>query len=71
MCHGKSLGASGIPVSDLLYWHERLLEVWGELVCLVQDCFEGKAVPQEFLYEILCLVSKEQGTKQVSWNCFA
>jgi hypothetical protein len=59
---GKSPGASGICVSDLLYWHERLPEVWEKLVCLVQDCFEGKAIPQEFSYEILCLIPNlEQG----------
>jgi hypothetical protein len=29
---------------------------------LVQDCFEGKTIPQEFSYEILCLILKsEQG----------
>jgi hypothetical protein len=29
---------------------------------LVQDCFEGKAIPHEFSYEILCLIPKlEQG----------
>jgi hypothetical protein len=40
MCHGISPGASWIHVSDILYWHKSHLEIWDELVSLVQDCFK-------------------------------
>jgi hypothetical protein len=48
-----------IRVSDLLFWHDKLPNIWNELVSLVQDVFDGKAIPQEFSYEILCLIPKE------------
>jgi hypothetical protein len=60
---GKSPGPSGIRVSDLLFWHEKLSDVWNELVSLIQDAFDDKAIPQEFLYEILCLIPKEDRGK--------
>jgi hypothetical protein len=60
---GKSPGPSGIHVSDLLFWHEKLPDVWNELVSLIQDAFDDKAIPQEFLYEILCLIPKEDRGK--------
>jgi hypothetical protein len=63
MRRGKSPGASGISVYDFLYWHNRLPRVWEELVSLVQECFEGKAIPQEFSYEILCLLPKNERGK--------
>jgi hypothetical protein len=61
--HGKSSGPSGIRVSDLLFWHEKLSDIWNELVSLIQDVFDGKAIPQEFSYEILCLIPKEDRGK--------
>jgi hypothetical protein len=60
---GKSPGPSGIRVSDLSFWHEKLPDIWNELVSLIQDVFDGKAIPQEFLYEILCLIPKEDQGK--------
>ena len=39
MRRGKLPGASGIRVSDILYWHERLPEVWEELVRLLRIKF--------------------------------
>jgi hypothetical protein len=60
---GKSPGPSGIHVSDLLFWHEKLPDIWNELVSLIQDVFDGNAIPQEFLYEILCLILKEDRGK--------
>jgi hypothetical protein len=60
---GKSPGPSSIRVSDLLFWHEKLPAVWEELVLLVQEVFDGKAIPQEFSYEILCLIPKEDRGK--------
>lgn len=60
---GKSPGMSSIRVSDILYWHERQPDVWDELVSLVQDVFDGKAVPQEISYEILCLIPKAERSK--------
>jgi hypothetical protein len=63
MRHGKSPGPSGICVSDLLFWHEKLPDVWNELVSLIQDVFDGKAIPREFSYEILCLIPKEDQGK--------
>jgi hypothetical protein len=41
------------------YWHDKLPTVWAELVSTVQDVFNGKAIPEEFSYEILCLIPKE------------
>jgi hypothetical protein len=36
-----------------------------QFVCLIQDCFRGKPLPQEFLYSILCLIPKtERGKMQ-------
>jgi hypothetical protein len=62
MQRGKSPGPLVIHVSDLLFWHDKLPNIWNELVSLVQDVF-GKAIPQEFSYEILCLISKEDRGK--------
>ena len=56
-------GASGIRVRDILYWHRKLPDVWNEFVLLVQDCFDGKPLPQEFSYEILCLLPKNERGK--------
>jgi hypothetical protein len=51
MQHGKSPSPSAIHVSDLLFWHEKCSDIWNELVSLVQDVFDGKAITQEFLYQ--------------------
>jgi hypothetical protein len=48
MRRGKSPGPSVIRVSDLLFWHDKLPNIWNELVPYVQDVFDGKAIPQEF-----------------------
>jgi hypothetical protein len=62
MRRGKQPGPSGIRVRDILFWHCKRPAVWDEFVLLIQDCFAGKAVPQEFSYSILCLLPKnEQG----------
>ena len=63
MRRGKSPGPLAIRVSDLLFWHDKLPNIWNELVSLVQDVFDGKAIPQEFSYEILCLILKEDRGK--------
>jgi hypothetical protein len=63
MRRGKSPGPSAIRVSDLLFWHDKLPNIWNELVSLVQDVFDGKAIPQEFSYEILCLIPMEDRGK--------
>jgi hypothetical protein len=60
MLRGKSPGPSGIRVQDILFWHHKPPEVWDEFVCLIQDCFWGKPLPQEFLYSILCLIPKTE-----------
>jgi hypothetical protein len=59
MQHSKSPSPLAIHVSGLLFWHDKLPNIWNELVSLVQDVFDGKAIPQEFSYEILCLIPKE------------
>jgi hypothetical protein len=51
MQHGKSPSPSATHVSNLLFWHEKCSDIWNELVSLVQDVFDGKAIPQEFLYQ--------------------
>jgi hypothetical protein len=63
MRRSKSPGPSAFCVSDLLFWHDKLPNIWNELVSLVQDVFDGKAIPQEFSYEILCLIPKEDRGK--------
>ena len=63
MRRGKSPGATGIRVSDILYWHRKRPNIWNEFVLLVQDCFDGKPLPQEFSYEILCLIPKSERGK--------
>jgi hypothetical protein len=63
MRRSKAPGPSGIRVKDLLYWHRKRPEIWHELVLLVQDCYDGKPVPQAFSYEILCLLPKPERGK--------
>jgi hypothetical protein len=63
MQRGKSPGPSGICVRDILFWHHKHPEVWDEFVCLIQDCFWGKPLPQEFSYSILCLIPKTERGK--------
>jgi hypothetical protein len=40
-------------------------EIWNEFVLMVQDCFEGKQLPQEFSYSILCLIPKAEHGKML------
>ena len=68
MRRGKSPGISGIRVNDILYWHRARPDIWEEFILLVQDCFLGKPLPQEFSYEILSY-SKTRA-RQISWYRF-
>jgi hypothetical protein len=60
MQQGKQPGPLGICVQDILYWHHNHPEIWDEFVLLVQVCFDGKPLPQELSYEILCLIPKSK-----------
>jgi hypothetical protein len=63
MQRGKLPGPSGIRDRDILFWEHNCPEIWNEFVLMVQDCFEGKPLPQEFSYSILCLIPKAEHGK--------